>query len=78
MTEVDILKKNVHDLQEQLNAAHKRIATLNEEWSELRDKLDAANKHNKSLTQSLCNAYDDISNMLEEDTNATQRTTRTC
>ena len=78
MDEVDILKKNVHDLQEQLNAAHKRIATLNEEWSELRDKLDAANKHNKSLTQSLCNAYDDISNMLEEDTNATQRTTRTC
>ena len=78
MTEIDILKKNVHDLQEQLNAAHKRIATLNEEWSELRDKLDAANKHNKSLTQSLCNAYDDISNMLEEDTNATQRTTRTC
>ena len=78
MDEVDILKKNVHDLQEQLNAAHKRIATHNEEWSELRDKLDAANKHNKSLTQSLCNAYDDISNMLEEDTNATQRTTRTC
>ena len=75
---IAILEKNVYDLQEQLNAAHKRIATLNEEWSELRDKLDAANKHNKSLTQSLCNAYDDISNMLEEDTNATQRTTRTC
>ena len=29
MDEVDILKKNVHDLQEQLNAAHKRIALTN-------------------------------------------------
>ena len=28
MTEIDILKKNVRDLQEQLNAAHIRIKEL--------------------------------------------------
>ena len=39
MDEVDILKKNVHDLQEQLNAAHKRITTLKKEWSELYDDI---------------------------------------
>ena len=31
MTEIDILKKNVRDLQEQLNAAHIRIKELKEE-----------------------------------------------
>ena len=38
--EIDILKKNVHDLQEQLNSAHKRVASLNEDWADMRDKLD--------------------------------------
>ena len=58
MDEVAILKKNVHDLQEQLNAAHKRIKQLT---------LEKAN-----LIQEKFNLYDDISNILEEDTNANQ------
>ena len=65
--EIDILKNNIKELQEQLNAAHRRIASLNEDWADLRDKLDSANKHNKSLTQSLSNAYDDISGLIKED-----------
>jgi hypothetical protein len=43
----------------------------------MRDKLDAAEEHNKqlildksNLIQEKFNLYDDISNMLEEDTNA--------
>ena len=39
--EIDILKKNVLDLQEQLTAANVRIASLNEDWGDMRDKLDA-------------------------------------
>ena len=34
MTEIDILKKNVRDLQGQLNAAHKRIKSLVEQNAE--------------------------------------------
>ena len=75
--EIDILKRNVRELQEQLNTAHKRISSLNDDWADLRDKLDSALKHNKQLTldkanmiQEKFNLYDDISNMLEEDTNA--------
>ena len=44
--EIDILKRNVRDLQGQLNSAQ---------------------IHNKNLTQSLSNAYDDISNLIKED-----------
>ena len=43
--EIDILKRNVRDLQGQLNSAQ---------------------IHNKNLTQSLSNAYDDISTLTEE------------
>ena len=39
--EIDILKNNIKELQEQLNAAHRRIASLNEDWGDMRDKLDA-------------------------------------
>ena len=42
--EIDILKRNVRDLQGQLNSAQ---------------------IHNKNLTQSLSNAYDDISSLIE-------------
>lgn len=31
MTEIDVLKKNVADLQEELNKAYKRIAALTDE-----------------------------------------------
>ena len=34
MTEIDILKKNVRDLQGQLNVAHKRIKSLVEQNAE--------------------------------------------
>ena len=75
--EIDILKRNVRELQEQLNTAHASIAVFNTEWGEMRDKLDAAEEHNKQLTldkanliQEKFNLYDDISNMIEEDTNA--------
>ena len=43
--EIDILKRNVRDLQGQLNSAQ---------------------IHNKNLTQSLANAYADISRLAEE------------
>jgi predicted RNase H-like nuclease (RuvC/YqgF family) len=36
LTEVDILKKNVHDLEEQLHNAYKRIDELNAELIDLR------------------------------------------
>ena len=42
--EIDILKRNVRDLQGQLNSAQ---------------------IHNKNSTQSLSNAYDDISSLIE-------------
>ena len=64
--EIDILKRNVRELQEQLNVAHKRIASVSEDWGDMRDKLDAAEEHNKNLTQSLANAYADISRLAEE------------
>ena len=44
--EIEILKRNVRELQEQY-----RSALI----------------HNKNLTQSLSNAYDDISNLIKED-----------
>ena len=65
--EIDILKKNVLDLQEQLTAAYVRIASVCEDWGDMRDKLDSADQHNKNLTQSLANAYDDISYLTKED-----------
>ena len=39
--EIDILKNNIKELQEQLNAAHRRIVSLNDDWGDMRDKLDA-------------------------------------
>ena len=65
--EIDILKRNVNELQEQLSAAYKRIANVMLDWDEMRDKLDSAQAHNKNLTQSLSNAYDDLSNLIKED-----------
>ena len=47
--EIDILKRNVRDLEEQLRDARIR---------------------NANLIQERFNLYDDISNMIEEDTNA--------
>mgnify|MGYP007012439579 FL=1 len=44
--EIEILKRNVRELQAQLNSAQ---------------------IHNKNLTQSLSNAYDDISGLIKED-----------
>ena len=44
--EIEILKRNVKELQAQLNSAQ---------------------IHNKNLTQSLSNAYDDISGLIKED-----------
>jgi dynactin complex subunit len=38
MTELDILRKNVRDLQEQLRNAHARIKILNDELFERRNK----------------------------------------
>ena len=58
--EINILKNNIKELQEQLNAAHRRIASLNEDWSDMRDKLDVA-------IQARDNAYDDISGLIKED-----------
>tara|TARA_B100000085_G_scaffold249292_1_gene244881 strand:+ start:520 stop:729 length:210 start_codon:yes stop_codon:yes gene_type:complete len=49
--EIDILKRNVKELEEQLRDARIR---------------------NANLIQEKFNLYDDISNMLEEDTNANQ------
>ena len=49
--EIDILKRNVRDLQGQLNSAQ---------------------IHNKNLTQSLANAYADISRLAEEDNASTK------
>ena len=39
--EIDILKNNIKELQEQLIAAHRRIVSLNDDWGDMRDKLDA-------------------------------------
>ena len=39
--EINILKNNIKELQEQLNAAHRRIVSLNDDWGDMRDKLDA-------------------------------------
>jgi len=71
--EIEMLKTNVRDLQEQLTAARIRIASLNDDWADLRDKLDSALKHNKQLTldkanmiQEKFNLYDDISNLISK------------
>ena len=42
MNEIEILKKNVRDLQEQLRTAYVRIKQLNEELDKLKIALDAA------------------------------------
>ena len=52
--EIEILKNNVRDLQQQLTAAQIRIKQLT---------LDNAN-----LIQEKFNLYDDISNLIKEDT----------
>ena len=39
--EINILKNNIKELQEQLNVAHRRIVSLNDDWGDMRDKLDA-------------------------------------
>jgi hypothetical protein len=49
--EIEILKRNVNELQAQLNAAHKRIASQSEDWGGMRDKLDSALIHNKRLIE---------------------------
>lgn len=64
--ETEIYRKNIRDLQAQLNVAHASIAVYNTAWSEMRDKLDSADQHNKNLTQSLSNAYADISRLTEK------------
>jgi uncharacterized coiled-coil DUF342 family protein len=40
MNEIEILKKNVRDLQEQLRTAYVRIKQLNEELDKLKSKPD--------------------------------------
>ena len=60
MTEIDILKKNVRDLQEQLNAAQKRIKSLVEQNAEAMVMIS-------NLQQARDNAYDDISGLIKED-----------
>jgi len=72
--EIEIYRKNIRDLQAQLNAAHNRIASVIQDWGDMRDKLDAAQIHNKNLTQSLSNAMDDISRLIDirEEANAHQ------
>ena len=64
--EIEIYRRNIRDLQAQLNVAHASIAVYNTEWGDMRDKLDSADQHNKNLTQSLVNAYADISRLAEE------------
>ena len=39
--EIEILKNNIKELQEQLNSAHRRIVSLNDDCGDMRDKLDA-------------------------------------
>ena len=71
MTEMDILKKNVRDLQEQLNAAHKRIKSLVEQNAEAMVMIGHLQQEIDAMEQARDNAYDDIST-LTEDTNANQ------
>ena len=41
--EINILKNNIKELQEQLNVAHKSIASLNDKlfWGDMHDEVDA-------------------------------------
>ena len=71
MTEMDILKKNVSDLQEQLNAAHIRIKSLVEQNAEAMVMIGHLQQELDAMEQARDNAYDDIST-LTEDTNANQ------
>ena len=71
MTEMDILKKNVRDLQEQLNAAHIRIKSLVEQNAEAMAIIGHKQQELDAMEQARDNAYDDIST-LTEDTNANQ------
>ena len=62
--EIEILKNNVRDLQEQLTAAHIKNKKLIEQNAEAMVMIG-------NLQQARDNAYDDIST-LTEDTNANQ------
>jgi len=44
--EIDILKNNIKELQEQLNVAHKRIASLSDKlfWGDMYDEVNALTK----------------------------------
>ena len=65
--EIEIYRRNIKDLQAQLNVAHASIAVYNTEWSDMSNKLDSANQHNTTLAQSLANAYADISRLTEQE-----------
>ena len=58
--EIDILKNNVRDLQEQLTAAHIKNKKLIEQNAEAMVMIG-------NLQQARDNAYDDISNLIKED-----------
>ena len=58
--EIEILKNNVRDLQEQLTAAHIKNKKLIEQNAEAMVMIG-------NLQQARDNAYDDISNLIKED-----------
>ena len=58
--EIDILKNNVRDLQEQLTAAHIKNKRLIEQNAEAMVMIG-------NLQQARDNAYDDISGLIKED-----------
>ena len=67
MTEIDILKKNVRDLQGQLNAAHIRIKSLVAQNAEAMVMIGHLQQELDSMEQARDNAYDDISGLIKED-----------
>ena len=67
MTEIDTLKKNVCDLQGQLNSAHKRIKSLVEQNAEAMVMIGHLQQELDSTEQARDNAYDDISGLIKED-----------
>ena len=68
---IAILEKNVHDLQEQLNAAHKRIKSLVAQNADAMVIIGHKQQELDAMEQARDNAYDDIST-LTEDINANQ------
>tara|TARA_R100001510_G_scaffold54009_1_gene56201 strand:- start:62 stop:403 length:342 start_codon:yes stop_codon:yes gene_type:complete len=64
--EIEILKRNVRELEEQLRDARKSNAKLIQQHFDVARQLESAQIHNKNLTQSLQNAYADISRLAQE------------